>query len=661
MESPIAASAVKNTSKLKQKRPDSLKLELLTIPENESVKFGPVESAVDVSFQDLSFTVREGLFRRKRRTILNKINGEFNAGELTAIMGPSGSGKSTLMNILAGYTTHGIKGKLLVNNDAREESLFRKQSCYIMQDDNLQPLLTVDEAMTIAANLKMNSSITSKEKRTRLKEILESMGLWEHRAVKTQALSGGQLKRLSIALELIKNPQIMFFDEPTSGLDSLTSKQCIMLLKQIAASGRTVICTIHQPSAMIFEMFDHLYVLSTGYCLYQGSIKGLLPYLDESNLRCPPYHNPADYLLEVANGEHGKEYLEILAKKSENGRNNEWRRKQRNSLQFTSMEHIDKMMSSGRITPVKAPPIFSPKLMGCEKNKPHRSKCCCYGQYPTSIVYQFYVLLKRAFLILSRDRTLTYSRLGTHTGIALILGTLYHGIGTDASNMLNNFNFMFFTVMFLMMTAFNCMTTTFPSELPIISREHFNKWYSLKSYYLAISLADIPVQMAATLIYGFVTYFLTMQPYEATRLMSFIFMCILISLVAQSFGLLIGASMDIKNGVIFGPLCFLPFTIFSGFFVQEHDAHPYLRWLFHISYLRYGFEGLVLSVLGYDRGKLPCNAEYCHFVYPDKFLTDMDMEESHYSTAVIFLVSLFLFLRIAAYYALSIKIRMKKS
>lgn len=80
-----------------------------------------------------------------------------------------------------------------------------------------------------------------------------------------------------------------------SGLDSLTSKQCIMLLKQLASSGRTIICTIHQPSAMIFEMFDHLYVLANGKCLYQGSVKGLLPYLEESDLRCPPYHNPADY------------------------------------------------------------------------------------------------------------------------------------------------------------------------------------------------------------------------------------------------------------------------------------------------------------------------------------------------------------------------------
>lgn len=270
----------------------------------------PKRPEIDLSFNNIRYQIKQWSFRTvkpKVKEILHSVSGEFRSGELTAIMGPSGAGKSTLLNVLAGYIVRGVSGEIYVNGKRRMpySERWKETSSYILQDSLPRAKLTVGEAMTLAANLKLGYTISSTLKHTQVLNLLEMLGLNHCFNTLCGLLSGGQKKRLEIAFELLNNPSVLFLDEPTTGLDSASCSSCIALLKKLSVEGRTIICTIHQPSALLFEMFDSLYALANGHCIYRGSITSLLSHLTSVGVNCPPYHNPADFLIEVAIGDYG--------------------------------------------------------------------------------------------------------------------------------------------------------------------------------------------------------------------------------------------------------------------------------------------------------------------------------------------------------------------
>ncbi|XP_055917306.1 ATP-binding cassette sub-family G member 1 isoform X2 [Eupeodes corollae] len=682
----------------------------------------PQRPPVDIEFVDISYSVSEGR-RRGFKTILKGVSGKFRNGELTAIMGPSGAGKSTLMNILAGYKTSQLSGSVLINGKDRNLRRFRKLSCYIMQDDILIANLTVGEAMMVSANLKLGKDMNRDAKKVVVKEILDTIGLTESINTKTYNLSGGQRKRLSIALELVNNPPVMFFDEPTSGLDSSTCFQLISLLKSLARGGRTIVCTIHQPSARLFEKFDHLYMLAEGQSIYEGKVRGLVPFLSSLSFDCPSYHNPADYVMEVACGEYG-EAVHKLVCAVKNGKCKKYSQKEY-AIDLVNNKNISNDLIKGNALPPSLPTQTQPPAIGndalCElkppklmdsqqqQQQPQQQQQQCDSKsestvinmppttnttanaddtssmssktptgpgcttslldshesvitlpnksgFPTSGWTQFWILLKRSFVTIIRDKMLTHMRLASHIIVGAIIGMIYYDVGNEASKVMSNAGCIFFTTLFTMFTAMMPTILTFPTEMSVFVREHLNYWYSLKAFYFAKTLADLPFQIVFSSVYVIVVYYLTSQPMELHRIYMFVFICVLTSLVAQSLGLLIGAGMNIEAGVFLGPVTTIPTILFSGFFVNFDTIPGYLQWVTYVSYVRYGFEGAMVSIYGMDRAKLECSEIYCHFRSPKKFLEEMSMDKAEFWIDSCALIGIFIALRIIAYFVLRWKL-----
>ncbi|VDK37487.1 unnamed protein product [Taenia asiatica] len=391
-----------------------------------------------IEFKDLVYAVFQGRGLRPK-FLLKSVSGSFKSGELVALMGPSGAGKSTLMNVLAGFKTRNVSGQILVNGKLRHLASFRRSSCFIMQDAPLLSQLTVEEAMTCSSQLNLPRSCPRNERKLIIDEILQTLGLSEARNTITADLSGGQRKRLSIAQEMINNPPIMFFDEPTSGLDSAASLQCIVALQTIAKQGRTVVCTIHQPSATVFDIFDQLYFLRAGQCLYRGPVKLLVPYLASLGLQCPRYHNPSDFLMDLASTEEDQATASsILLNAVNDGRLEKEIARLQASSSSSFLESIN--------TAVKD------SVDGVNVSELANGDEAGMGTFSTPVDRKDQSIFRKTVCIPS-VKTLTRLRLLAHVVVGILIGLLYFNVGNNGFQVTNNAAFIFFSVLFIMFSS----------------------------------------------------------------------------------------------------------------------------------------------------------------------------------------------------------------
>ncbi|XP_026732372.1 ATP-binding cassette sub-family G member 4-like [Trichoplusia ni] len=583
---------------------------------------------VHIFFEDLTYTVSS---HKGERKILHNVSGEFRSGELTCILGPSGAGKSTLLNILAGYNSNGVNGRIMVNGHSRDMRIFKKLSTYIMQDDLLQPRLSVQEAMKIAANLKLGKELGNAEKELIVEEILQTLGLWNHRDTMTEKLSGGQLKRLSIALELVNNPPVIFLDEPTTGLDVVSIRQLVVLLRLLSRQGRNIICTVHQPSASLFSLFDRIYVLARGMCCYQGSPDMLVPYMAEAGHICPTTHNPADFVLETLLGN-----LESMAQLSEL------------CLNGKLCKRPNRIMTRGGRTPVLHSDESVQRIFSEHVTKDQSYKV----EFPTSFWTQFIILTSRMLVQNKRNTISHWIQFFHHLLSAFLLGSIFFDVGNNAAVPVVNFKFCLSCLVFFMYTYIMIPVLIFPLQVRLLRREYFNRWYSLKAFYAALTVSSIPSMVILAFIFLVITYFMSGQSLEWDRFFLFSFCAILIAMCSEGLGLAVGSAFSVTNGSIIGPATAAPLLALAcygmgfGPFIET-----FMKYLMSASFLRYGVTGFAVALYR-DRNVMECDQDFCLYSDPKLILRDLGMEEASYTIQILGLIVFTTIHRTLAYLAL---------
>lgn len=241
----------------------------ISIPHSTEEREAVGENQAHLTWQELYVSAGQ-------RAILQGLTGHAMPGEVLAIMGPSGCGKSTLLDTLAGRLPTDVsqRGKVLING--RHQTLAFGTSAYVTQDDILMTTLTVREAVHYSAKLQLPGTMSAAEKRERAEETIRDMGLLDAADTRiggwaVKGLSGGQKRRVSICIEILTRPKLLFLDEPTSGLDSAASYYVMSTIVKLARNeGMTVVASIHQPSSETFSLFHSLCLLSYGKTVYFG-------------------------------------------------------------------------------------------------------------------------------------------------------------------------------------------------------------------------------------------------------------------------------------------------------------------------------------------------------------------------------------------------------
>ncbi|KIY49372.1 pleiotropic drug resistance protein PDR [Fistulina hepatica ATCC 64428] len=522
------------------------------------------------------------------RRLLDHVDGWVKPGTLTALMGVSGAGKTTLLDVLASRTTMGvITGEMLVDGRIRDAS-FQRKTGYVQQQDLHLETSTVREALIFSALLRQPKSTPREQKIAYVDEVIRLLEMEAYAeavvGVPGEGLNVEQRKRLTIGVELVAKPELLlFFDEPTSGLDSQTAWSICQLMRKLANNGQAILCTIHQPSAMLIQEFDRLLFLARGgRTVYFGEMgknsSTLINYFESKGAHpCPPEANPAEWMLEVIGAAPGhnsdKDWHEVWKISTE-------REEVRQELANMKAELSQTPEDSNS---VGAPDTFAMPLWD-----------------------QFIECLRRVWQQYWRTPSYIYAKLLLSTATGLFIGFSFYKAGTSQQGLQDQ---MF--ACFMLYTIFNNMVQQilpqFVTQRSLYeARERPSKAYSWVAFMASQIVVEIPWQLLAATIIFFSWYYPigfyqnaipTHEVHERGALM-FLFI-VQFCLFASTFShLAIAGIATAEAGSNLAGLCFQMCLLFCG--VLAKDSLGWWIWMYRVSPFTYFVSGMLSTAVAHN-------------------------------------------------------------
>ncbi|XP_077287416.1 protein scarlet-like [Arctopsyche grandis] len=569
--------------------------ESINNPVNNNEK--PPKDSFNLSWNNLNMHLHKKVSSKfwkkschKKVQILENVTGNVNSGDLLAIMGPSGSGKTTLLASISMRVQGEFSGSLLLNGRPVTKMFLTNMSGFVPQLDLAFEMLTVSEHMEFMARMKMDKHSKDDDRKKCITRLLIKLGIIKCINTKLSSLSGGERKRLSLAVQMINDPPLLFCDEPTTGLDSWSAASVIDQLRLLASSGKAIVCSIHQPASGIFDLFHKVLLLSGGKVAFHGLVKEATIFFRKQGFEAPVGYNEAEFLVSIIS-------VENTAQKVCSAWSNKKKMNQKN-IGNACVANNHNLNS------------FSEKV-GMEY------KHYCLIENP-GIFTQLYWLIWRSLIAARRDNKIWLIEFLALMGIAIIVALPYMNIlvNIDQKDVQNVQGLMYLIVTEIIFTFVYSVFNNFPPEISILLRELANGLYTPGPYYISKMLLMIPRAIIETFLYTSIIFWVVGLDNKWNTFFLFTIPVILAANCANAYGTWLSATFEsiATASLVSVPIDLISYS-FAGTFLNLASIPNYLSWIKYLSIFFYSSEAIsilqwegVTNIKCDSREGLPCIA-----------------------------------------------------